>query len=1035
VTAFSRLRPEIRGMLARQGIAEPTPPQERAIPRILGGEHLLLIAPTGTGKTEAAALPVFHKILRDKARPRGRATGRGEKRDVGAEVGGEIKSWRGGGKEIEVRRVRSDGRGLRSEGEEVEDAVGRISAVYVTPLRALNRDMLLRLKSWGQELGISVAVRHGDTTQAERRAQSLRPPDLLITTPETLQVMLTGKRLRKALRGVGTVVIDEVHELAASKRGSQLAVVLERMVEVAGEFQRVGLSATVGSPEAVAEFLVGPRRICRIVETEVERQARFRVISPQPRGGDYALAKELECDPALAAHIRTIREAVERERCLIFVNTRQAAEVLGSSFRILGERIGIHHGSLSKEARIEAEEAFKEGRLRGLVCTSSMELGIDIGDVDHVIQYSSPREVSRLVQRVGRAGHRMGRTSSGTIIATGPDDVAEAAAIARLANSGQLEETKIHQKPKDVLANQLVGLALDFGEITLKRCFEIAKRSSPFRDLSFAEMEEVAAEITDHRLVSFEDGVLRRRRKSWQYYYQNLSMIPDEKRYRVFDVVGRKPVGTLDEAFVVNFAEPGATFVSRGEMWEMVEISDEEAEIRVAPIQRGGEIPSWSGEEIPVPWGVAQEAGEIRERVARLLEEGDGWRDDGDRGASEDDGEAEGEGGAVEDDHESRAAEDEGKGNGTAERGAAAAVAFLSGEYPVDPEAAMVLVKMIKSQLALHLPVPDHRTIVVEGDGTYQTINACFGHQVNEALGRVMTALLSARLGTSVALDVDPYRIGLETPRAMMAEEVAALLAETNPDHIAPILEMTLKNTSLFTWRMVHVARRFGALRRDLDRETVSLKRVLGLFVEGPIGREAMREVFFDRLDLDRAKEVLEMVRAGEISVTTSAPSPIGSEGRRGGRDVTSPERADGAVIELLKDRIMNDRVILFCVNCKKWKSLRAVKNVPAVPQCPICGSRMVAALKPWEEEEIKVVRKPEEAKTPEDRRRTKRVYRNANLVLTYGKAAAVTLASRGLGPETAARLMRNLRRDETDFYRDILKAEREYARTKRFWT
>lgn len=982
MTAFSRLRPEIRGMLARQGIEEPTPPQQRAIPRILAGEHVLLIAPTGTGKTEAAALPLFHKILRDKARSEEKLAGRGKMREGRERGGGE-----------------ADGR------------PSGIRAVYVTPLRALNRDMLSRLQEWGQKLGVSVAVRHGDTSQAERRIQSLRPPDLLITTPETLQVMLTGKRLRQNLRALKIVVIDEVHELAASKRGAQLSVVLERMVELAGEFQRVGLSATVGSPEVVAEFLAGPKRQCRIVQADVERPARFRVASPQPTSGDYALAKELECDPLLAAQIRMIREAVRKERCLVFVNTRQAAEVLGSNFRILGERIGVHHGSLSKEARIEAEEAFKAGRLRGLICTSSMELGIDIGDVDHVIQYSSPREVSRLVQRVGRAGHRMGKTSAGTIIATGPDDVAEAAAIVRRATFCELEETRPHERPKDVLANQLVGLALDFGEVALSRCFEIVTRSFPFRDLIFPELEEVAGEIRDHWLVSLEDGVLRRRRKSWQYYYQNLSMIPDEKRYRVFDVVGRNPVGTLDEAFVVNFAEPGATFVARGEIWEIVEISDEEEEIRVTPIQRGGEIPSWSGEEIPVPWEVAQEAGQIRAEVARLLEERVG----------------EGGGAGTE-----AGGEDDKVGAGGGE---AVAVALLTDEYPVDPEAARAFVKMIKSQLAAHLPVPDHRTIVVEGDGTYLTVNACFGHQANEALGRFITALLSARLGTSVALDVDPYRIGLETPKTIMAEEVAALLRETDPDHIGPILEKTLKNTSLFTWRMVHAARKFGALQRDVDREIVSLKRVLGLFVDGPIGQEAMREVFFDRLDVGRAREVSEGVRAGEISILTSPPSPIGSLGRRGGRDVTSPERADGAVIELLKDRIMNDRVILFCVNCKKWTSLRMVKNVPEVPECPICGSRMVAALKPWEEEEIKVVRKPEESKTPEDRRRTKRVYRTANLVLTYGKTAAVTLASRGLGPETAARLMRNLRRNEIDFYRDILKAEREYARTKRFWT
>ncbi|MGC9515092.1 DEAD/DEAH box helicase [Methanocrinis sp.] len=991
MTAFSRLRPEIRGLLARKGIAEPTPPQERAIPRILAGEHVLLIAPTGTGKTEAAALPLFHKILRERFRS---ASGGSEKE---GKRGGEMSDCQGRGGE-ERGGGKNDG---QSPG---------IRAIYVTPLRALNRDMLSRLQKWGDELGISVAVRHGDTPQAERRVQSLRPPDLLITTPETLQVMLTGKRLRANLRALKTVVIDEVHELAASKRGSQLSVVLERMVEVAGEFQRVGLSATVGSPEVVAGFLAGPERMCRIVSVDVERRARFRVASPSPKGGDYALAKELECDPTLAAQIRMIRGLVGKERCLVFVNTRQAAEVLGSSFRILGERIGVHHGSLSKEARIEAEEAFKAGRLRGLICTSSMELGIDIGDVDHVVQYSSPREVSRLVQRVGRAGHGMGRVSSGTIIATGPDDVAEAAAIARRANSRQLEETRPHESPMDVLANQLVGLALDFGEIALLSCFEIVARSFPFRNLAFAELEEAAREIADHWLVSLDGGILRRRRKSWQYYYQNLSMIPDEKRYRVFDLVGRKPVGTLDEAFVVNFAEPGAIFVSRGEIWEIVEIDDEVEEIRVAPVQRGGEIPSWSGEEIPVPWEVAQEVGRIRATVARLLEGGDG-RGDG-------------------------AAEGDGERNGNVEAGGeeAAAIDFLTGEYPVSPEAARVFVKMMKSQLAAHLPVPDHRTIVVEGGGTRLTVNACLGHRANEALGRVITALLSARLGTSVALDVDPYRIGLETPKTIMSEEVVALLRETEPDYVGPILEKTLKNTSLFTWRMVHVARKFGALRRDVDREMVSLKRVLGLFIDGPIGREAMREIFFDRLDVDRAKEVLESVGKSEISILTSCPSPIGSEGRGGGRDVTGPERADGAVIELLKDRIMNDRVILFCVSCKRWKSLRMVKNVPEVPECPICGSRMVAALKPWEEEEIKVVRKPEESKTPEDRRRTKRVYRNANLVLTYGRTAAVALASRGLGPETAARLMRNLRRDETEFYRDILKAEREYARTKRFW-
>jgi ATP-dependent Lhr-like helicase len=798
--------------------------------------------------------------------------------------------------------------------------------------------------------------------------------------------MLTGRRLRENLAGVETVVVDEVHELSSSKRGSQLSIVLERLSLIAGEFQRIGLSATVGSPDVVGSFLSGTKRNYRVVHADVKRPSRIDVRSPQPTERHSSLAKELECEPRLAAQIDLIRSIVHAKKSLIFVNTRQAAEVLGSRFNMLGEKIGVHHGSLSKEARIEAEDAFKSGRLRGLICTSSMELGIDIGDVDHVIQYSSPREVFRLLQRVGRAGHRMGLTATGTVIATGPDDIAEACAIVRRAMAGEIETISIHEKPMDVIANQLVGLTLDLGEISLDRAHEIIVRAYPFKDVSMDEIQQVAEQIGEHRLIWREEGIIRRSRKAWEYYYENLSMIPDEKRYEILDIVSRRAIGTLDEAFVLNFARPGATFVTKGEIWEIVDLADDR--IKVVPIQRSGEIPSWTGEEIPVPWDVAIEVGQMRSRILRTIDES----------------------------------------------GVEAAIGMLQETYPIDWEAASELVNFIKRQTDLRLPVPDDLQMVVEADGPTLVINAAFGHKTNDALGRTFTALLSARFGSSVAMEIDPYRIRLELPKSIYAEEMVSLMKELNPAHIRPILEISLKNTALLRWKMVHVARKFGAIRRDVDYEKISIKRLFGIFGDTLIYKEALREIFHDGLDISRAEDVLIRIKEGEVSLLTSGPSPIGQGGRRGGRDVTAPDHADGAVIELLKSRILNDSVILFCVSCKKWKSVRPVKRVPDQPECPLCGSRMIAALKPWEEEEIRIVKMDEKRKTSEDRRRTKRVFRNANLVLSHGKVAAIALASRGLGPETAARVIRKLRIDEDDFYRDILKAERNYARTKRFW-
>jgi ATP-dependent Lhr-like helicase len=929
--SFELLDPRIRSVLRGMGFSEPTETQEKAIPAILSRDNVLLIAPTGTGKTESAMLPALHGLLQDKGQ---------------------------------------DG----------------IKVLYITPLRALNRDMMKRLKEWSDALGISIQVRHGDTSMHERRKQAVSPPDVLITTPETVQAVFMGSRMKNNLRTVRYVIVDEVHELASSKRGIQLSIALERLSKIA-DFQRIGLSATVGSPEEVAHFLGGTDRHVRIVEVSIAKSLDFHVNIPRVGEDDKRLSRKLLTDPDIASQIREMIALIKNNKStLMFVNTRQSAEAIGARFKRLGEPIAVHHGSLSKDARIEAEDSFKEGRVNALVCTSSMELGIDIGEIDHVIQYMSPREVCRLTQRVGRAGHRIGETSKGTIIAINEDDASEALAIARRAKECLIESIDLYKKPYDVLANQVCALALEYGDIRSDDVYATVTGAYAYRELSRKEFDLVLKQLMEERLIFVaEDGMISRRGKTRQYMYENLSMIPDEKRYDVFDVISGRHIGTLDEAFVINM-ELGAIFIAKGDMWRIVEITEDR--VRVEPVENPqAEVPNWTGEEIPVPFAVAIEVGEMRRRIEAM----------NDRPEEE-------------------------------------AVQWLCSTYPTDAYTAKKMVSYVRRQIADNFPVPTDTKVVVEDEQRTIMINACFGHKVNETLGRVITALLASRFGSGVAMEIDPYRIKLELPKRIRATDIVSLIKDIQPIFIEPIIEKTLKNTILLKYKMVHVARKFGALSKDVDYERISMDKLLKVFEGTPMYEEAVNEIFHDKLDVEHAMEVLEKLRNGSIELVPSRLSPIGSSGFTGGRELMAPETADRSIILALKDRIMNDHVLMFCLNCKKYSAKKKVQDVDDPPVCPVCGSKLVAALKPWERDEMELAKNPQKAKTEDEKLRIKRVYRNGNLVLSHGKTAVIALASRGLGPDTASRVIRKLRVDEEDFYRDILKAERDYVRTKRFW-
>ena len=884
---FPELCPELVSALAKRGITDPTPPQADVIPRILKGGNVLLVAPTGIGKTEAAMLPIFDTIFRTK--------------------------------------------GSRSG----------FRCLYITPLRALNRDMLRRMEEYGNALNITVGVRHGDTSQAERNHQSQNPPEILITTPETLQVMFTGKRLLQHLKNVQWVVIDEIHELSNTERGAQLSVALERLCLVAEEYQRIGLSATVGNVDSVARFLVGPRREVTVRKHDTHRDFDIDVESPAP-AQDPALLDKLQSDPDILA---------------VMMRARLWDESIS---------IDVHHGSLSKENRMDMEDRFKRGEIKSLICTSSLELGIDVGSTDMVIQYNSPRQVSRMIQRAGRAGHRIGEHIRAKIIATAPDEVAEALVIARRCDSKELEFWEGRPCPLSVVANQLIAMTMS-GGVDRETAFRVFSNAYPFRDITRQDIEDVLEQLKSIKML-FDDGdAFRRSRKGMNYFYENISMIPDERSYMIRDIGTRAVIGTLDESFVASFAEEYAMFIAKGRTWRIVEMREDE--ILVEEAREVGSVPNWVGSDIPVPYEVAMEVGRMR-RLRNLQ------------------------------------------------------------DYPGDDGCRRVLEKYFADQDE-RFKMPTDRLVTVEVGDRLAIINGCFGSRVNETLGKIYAALLTARLGESVGMTADPYRMILELPRNMKRDDILQTVMSVKPGTIEALARITILNSSFLRWRFVFVAKKFGIIEKNADHRFMNFGRLFEMHQGTPAYREAVNKVLWEDLDIPNTEKVVSMIADGEIKVELGGISAIGLEGIVRSKELMQPVRADHSILMALKKRLEDEVLFASCLNCgSQWRF--RVGDAPKRFKCPQCGGVMVAVLKGYERENIGLVKLTE--MNAQEKRDRMRLSRNANLVNEHGKRAVIALAGRGIGPDAASRILRSIHVDEDDFYRDIMNAEILYAKNKRFW-
>ena len=574
----------------RQTFHTPSPPQAAAWPVIEAGESVLIVSPTGTGKTFAAFFPILDQLAREHA-------------------AGTLPTG--------------------------------FQALYLSPLRALGYDLEKNLNgplnaSYGGSAPIRVGLRTGDTDPAERRRQFEDPPHLLLTTPESLALMLSQDRWLSHLEGIRWVIVDEVHALAESKRGSHLSLSLERLEALRHKarpdrrpLQRIGLSATVHPLDRIAEFLSGGGRPCRIVDVSAIKRLDLRVYTPLQKS-PYPLAGF-----SGARMIRNLAQLIRKHRTtLVFTNTRSGAESatywLKDTLPDLADRIECHHASLDRDVRLQVEDQLKRGELRCVVCSTSLELGIDIGSIDLVVMLSTPKGVSKALQRTGRAGHTLNEVSRGLLMATNVNDLVECAATALLARRGHLDEIRIPEVPLDVLAQHVMSLGC-LGETPIQEAFDLVRRAWPYRNLSRTDFDAVLEflagggralrqQYTDvfgkivlddtHGTFEARAGAVRRD------FLQNIGTIPNDGVVRI--LLRNSQLGTVEESFLRQL-RVGDVFALGGRALRLDRIGTMEAWVSRAD----GSVPTvprWGANKMPLSNRVGLEISRFRAELRARLE-------------------------------------------------------------------------------------------------------------------------------------------------------------------------------------------------------------------------------------------------------------------------------------------------------------------------------------------------------------------------------------------------------------------------------